>query len=98
MHEVPTGTPILDWVVPKEWNVRDAYVTDSTGRRVIDFQRSNLHLLNYSVPVRRRVTLSELQEHLYSIPEWPDRVPYRTSYYEERWGFCIAEHDRLALG
>ena len=94
LHEVPTGTRVLDWTVPKEWNIRDAWVADAQGRRVIDFRRHNLHVLNYSVPVRRRMTLAELRPHLFTLPEQPDLIPYRTSYYTEAWGFCL-EHRAL---
>ena len=98
--EAPTGTPVLDWTVPREWNVRDAWVADPSGRKVIDFQASNLHLVSYSVPVRATVTLAELREHLFTLPDQPDRVPYRTSYYAERWGFCASQRvvDGLAEG
>jgi aminopeptidase-like protein len=97
IHEVPTGTRVLDWIVPKEWNVVDAYVADASGSRVIDFRRSNLHLLNYSTPVHTRVTRAQLEEHLHSRPDRPELVPYRTSYYEETWGFCLSDHERRAL-
>jgi aminopeptidase-like protein len=90
MHEVPTGTPVFDWVIPKEWNIRDAYVKNSEGERVIDFQKSNLHVLNYSVPVQRHMSLAELKEHLFTLPDRPDWIPYRTSYYKETWGFCLS--------
>jgi aminopeptidase-like protein len=89
IHEVPSGTPVLDWIVPNEWNIRDAYVKNSRGERIVDFQDSNLHVLNYSVPVRRTVTLAELRAHCFSLPEHPDWIPYRTSYYQEAWGFCL---------
>jgi aminopeptidase-like protein len=89
--EVPTGTEVLDWTVPREWNVRDAWVADPSGRKVIDFQASNLHLVSYSVPVRATVPLAELREHLFTLPDQPDRVPYRTAYYAERWGFCASQ-------
>lgn len=92
--EVPTGTRVLDWVVPKEWNVREAYIADSGGRRVVDVADSCLHVLGYSAPVRARLTLAELRDHLYTLLEHPSWVPYRTSYYEERWGFCLS-HERL---
>ena len=95
VHEVPTGTRVFDWTVPKEWNIRDAWVKNARGERVIDFRRSNLHVLNYSVPVRRTVTARELREHLHTLPDRPDCVPYRTSYYKEDWGFCLS-HNQLA--
>ena len=97
IHEVPTGTQVYDWTVPREWNIRDAWVKNSRGERVIDFQRSNLHVVNYSIPVRRALSLRELKEHLHSLPDYPDRIPYRTSYYRESWGFCLAHRDLDAL-
>jgi aminopeptidase-like protein len=90
LKEVPTGTPVFDWTVPKEWNIRDAYVKNAKGERVIDFQKSNLHVVSYSVPVRRRMGLAELKEHLFTLPAHPDWIPYRTSYYKESWGFCLS--------
>ena len=98
LHEVPTGTPVLDWTVPREWNVRDAWVADAAGRRVVDFQRSNLHLVGYSVPVRARMSLAELRPHLHTLPDRPDWIPYRTTYYREDWGFCLRHRDLQALG
>ncbi len=95
LHEVPSGTAVLDWTVPNEWNVRDAWVKDASGRRVIDFQRSNLHVLHYSTPLRRAVTRDELARHLYTLPDRPQVIPYRTAYYDASWGFCL-EHERLA--
>lgn len=94
VHEVPSGTKVFDWVVPKEWNIREAYIRDSKGNKIIDFEDSNLHVLNYSVPVRKQIALKELKEHLFSMPDRPDWIPYRTSYYDENWGFCI-EHNKL---
>ena len=91
MHEVPTGTQVFDWTVPKEWNIRDAYVRNSRGERVIDFQASNLHVVNYSVPVHRRMRFAELKSHLFSLPEHREWIPYRTSYYKEDWGFCVSQ-------
>lgn len=97
VHEIPTGTAVFDWTVPKEWNVRDAWVKDARGERVIDFRRSNLHVLNYSVPVRGRFTLAALRPHLHTLPERPDWVPYRTSYYRDAWGFCLSQRQLEAL-
>jgi aminopeptidase-like protein len=91
VHEVATGTRVLDWTIPREWNVRDAYVTDPRGRRVIDFQDNNLHLVSYSVPFHGSLPLSELRSHLFTAPDRPDVIPYRTSYYEEAWGFCVSD-------
>ena len=91
VHEVPTGTQVLDWTVPREWNVRDAWVANAAGQRVIDFQATNLHLLGYSVPVRATMPLAELKQHLFTLPDHPGWVPYRTSYYAERWGFCASQ-------
>jgi aminopeptidase-like protein len=88
---------VLDWTVPKEWNVRDAYVKDATGRRVIDFQASNLHLMSYSVPFGGTMSLAELRSHLFTLPEHPAWIPYRTSYYEETWGFCLADRELATL-
>ncbi|MCB0598355.1 MAG: DUF4910 domain-containing protein [Phaeodactylibacter sp.] len=97
VREVPSGTPAFDWVVPREWNVREAWVKGPAGDKVIDFQQHNLHLLSYSVPVHRRLSLSELKAHLFTLPAQPDLIPYRTSYYEENWGFCLPHRQYEAL-
>jgi len=97
LREVPTGTQVFDWTVPKEWNIRDAFVKNTKGERVIDFQKSNLHVVNYSVPVRRRMTLAELKDHLFTLPAHPDWIPYRTSYYKESWGFCLSERQLAGM-
>jgi len=89
LHEVRSGTQVLDWIVPPEWNVRDAYIKNSRGERIVDFRASNLHVLNYSVPVHRTVSLAELRRHCFTLPDHPDWIPYRTSYYKEAWGFCL---------
>jgi aminopeptidase-like protein len=89
MHEVASGTPVLDWTVPPEWNVTQAHITDSRGRRIVDLAEHSLHIVGYSMPVRARMTLAELRPHLHSLPEQPDLIPYRTSYYREAWGFCL---------
>jgi aminopeptidase-like protein len=100
VHEVPTGTPVFDWTVPQEWNIRDAYVKGPDGRKIVDFSKSNLHVLNYSTPVRHRLSLAELREHLHALPDHPDWIPYKTSYYQARWGFCLSQNqlDRLGEG
>lgn len=95
--EIASGTPVLDWTVPREWNIRDAYIKNSAGERVVDFRQSNLHVVGYSVPVRARMSLAELRPHLYTLPAHPDWVPYRTSYYSESWGFCLSERQLQAL-
>jgi len=95
IHEVPSGTQVFDWTVPREWNIRDAYVKNSRGERVIDFQKSNLHLLSYSVPIHKRLSLQVLRNHLVTLPDHPDWIPYRTSYYKENWGFCLS-HKQLS--
>ncbi|MEU1720288.1 DUF4910 domain-containing protein [Nonomuraea sp. NPDC005692] len=98
--EVPTGTQVLDWTIPREWNIRDAYVKDAAGNRVVDFQESNLHVVGYSAPVEATMSLAELRGRLHTLPAQPDLVPYRTSYYAETWGFCLSQNtlDGLADG
>ncbi|MEO8040686.1 MAG: DUF4910 domain-containing protein [Betaproteobacteria bacterium] len=97
VHEVPSGTTAFDWTVPNEWNIRDAYVKDIHGQRVVDFQRSNLHVVSYSAPICRRMPLSELRPHLHALPDRPDWIPYRTTYYTDGWGFCVSQRQLDAL-
>jgi aminopeptidase-like protein len=98
IHEVPSGTPVLDWTVPSEWNIRDAYIKNAQGERLVDFQKCSLHVINYSTPVKATMTRTELDRHLHSIPERPDAIPYKTSYYREAWGFCLSHNQRNGLG
>lgn len=97
VHSVPSGTSVFDWVVPKEWRVTDAYLVNPSGKKICDFKENNLHLVGYSIPVHKQLSLNELQKHLYSLPDQPTAIPYITSYYKSRWGFCISHNDRLQL-
>ncbi|CUU58727.1 aminopeptidase-like domain-containing protein [Parafrankia irregularis] len=97
VHEVPTGTPVLDWTIPREWNVAGARLIGPDGRVVLDAADNPLHLLGYSIPMRARMPLAELRHHLYSMPDRPDWVPYRTSYYNDAWGFCLTDRQLAAL-
>ena len=90
--EIPTGKQCYDWNVPEEWNVEEAYVDDASGKRIIDFKNNNLHVVSYSTPVDKVVGYSELMDHLHTLPEIPDAIPYRTSYYKKDWGFCISQN------
>ena len=95
--EISSGTKVFDWNIPKEWNIRDAYVIDPHGNKIIDFKKSNLHILNYSIPINKKITLQELKKHLYTLPDQPDLIPYLTTYYNEDWGFCLTHNQFLQL-
>jgi aminopeptidase-like protein len=94
--EVPTGTPVFDWNIPPEWNISDAYIADATGRRLVDFRAHALHVVGYSMPVHTRISLQDLRPHLHTLPQRPDWIPYRTSYYRETWGFCLAHRELMS--
>ncbi len=97
VHEVPTGTQVLDWQVPMEWHIRDAYVKDTTGTKIIDYNKSNLHVVSYSVPVKEHMTWHDLKSHIFTLPEHPDWVPYRVSHFQESWGFCMNHNQYMEL-
>lgn len=95
--EIPSGTHVFDWTIPKEWRVKDAYIVTPCGKKICEFKKNNLHLVGYSIPFKGTLMLAELQKHLYSLPEQPNAIPYITSYYKERWGFCLTQEQRATL-
>lgn len=97
IHEAVSGSKVYDWVVPKEWNIESAYIIGPKGDKICDYAENNLHLVGYSHPINKKISLNELQLHLYSLPEQPEAIPYVTSYYDENWGFCISQNDRNKL-
>lgn len=97
IHSIKSGEQVFDWKVPKEWNIKDAYIKNSSGEKVLDLKYHYLHILNYSIPIHKQFSLAELKKHIYTLPEFPDWIPYRTSYYQEKWGFCMKHNDFLKL-
>lgn len=97
VHEIKSGTKVFDWTIPKEWKITEAWIIDPNGKKICNFEKNNLHVLGYSHGIDKKMSLSELNEHLYSLPNQPDAIPYMTSYYEKRWGFCISDNDRKKL-
>jgi aminopeptidase-like protein len=97
IHELASGTPVFDWVVPEEWNIKDAWIKNSRGEKIVDFKKSNLHVLQYSIPVSKRISLTELKDYLFTIPDNPKWIPFRTSFFKKTWGFCLSHEDLLAL-
>jgi aminopeptidase-like protein len=97
IHEIPSGTNVFDWTVPNEWNIHDAYIKNNQGERVVDFNQSNLHVVSYSQPIHAKMTLEALKPHLHTLPDQPDWIPYRTSYYKESWGFCLSHLQFMEL-
>lgn len=97
LHEVPTGKKVFDWEIPKEWNIKDAYILAPDEKKICSFKKNNLHVVNYSVPINKEISFAELQKHLYFLPDLPDAIPYVTSYYNENWGFCISHNELKSL-
>ena len=97
IHEVPTGTKVFDWTVPEEWNIDDAYIMNKNGEKIVDFKKSNIHILQYSEKIEKKVGLEELKKHIFTLPEQPDTIPYRTSFYNKNWGFCMKHKEFLKL-
>lgn len=84
-----TGTKVLDWTIPKEWNIKDAYIIAPDGKKIVDFKKHNLHVMNYSIPINKKISLEELKKKLFTLPNQPNAIPYVASYYKRDWGFCI---------
>ena len=97
IHEVPTGKKMFDWETPKEWNIKDAYIKTPSGEKIVDFQKSNLHVVSYSTAINKKISLNELKNHIQTLPNRPDLIPYHTTYYNENWGFCMTHKQFLEL-
>jgi len=96
-HEVASGTPVFDWVIPQEWNIKAAFIKDPAGRKIIDFDSCNLHVVGYSSPVHQVMEFSELRKHIFTLPDRPEWIPYRTSYFKDSWGFCMSHNQLLSM-
>lgn len=97
IHEIESGTQVFDWTIPKEWNINDAYIKDTKGNLVVSLHDSNLHVVGYSVPVKKTISFDKLRDHLFTLPDRPNWIPYRTSYYQESWGFCLSHNQLLEM-
>ena len=97
IFQVKSGTKVFDWKIPDEWLIKNAYIMNSKGKKIIDFNENNLHVLGYSTPINKTITYAKLEKHLYSLPKFPSAIPYVTSYYERRWGFCVSHKQKLKL-
>lgn len=96
-YEVPSGTKVFDWTIPNEWNCKGGYIEDESGKKIVDFTDTNLHIMGYSLPVNEWMTWGDLKDHVYTQSDQPDAIPYVTSYYQERWGFCMSEKQKNQL-
>jgi len=97
VNEIPTNKKVFDWTIPKEWNISDAYVLDPKGNKVVDFKKSNLHVVSYSVPISKKMPLEELKQHIHTLPDQPNTIPYLTTYYKDDWGICMTHNEFLKL-
>ena len=97
IYSIDSNTDVFDWKVPKEWNIKDAYIKNSKGDKIVDLNNHCLHILNYSIPIHKKINLEELKEHIYTLPDFPDWIPYKTSYYKETWGFCMKHNELIKL-
>ena len=97
IQKIKSGTKVFDWVIPKEWEVKQAYISDLNGKKIVDYKNSNLHIVGYSNPINKTLSFAELNKHLYSIPKQPNAIPYITSYYNKTWGFCLKDKIRKKL-